>query len=583
MYKEVCDFAANNDFVKSSDNTVRLIKLAAYICLKSNGTYEYIESVDSKPAKSVEAPTFGTYARTAKYADFICEKFGNIFGDESIPKHVDYMSVIAEAGETSGALKAVDTFLKNWENDPALRAKVADDAKDGKIKPDKAVSFKVDGIAVESMRSDWMDYFKSRLKLLSSGKEESDVIVSSISGKLQKSVPAKAGPVIQNVPNDIKAAFGIGRPVYIASAKYPSYESYGFDGALGFQMGEEDAKLFAAGMEYLLSNESHRNKDFKLVYFYSQDVGDVIGESLAERSTYDDEDDDETEAEKIVRKSSVISDILRAVKQGESYSANVDESVSYYMAQFDVYSGRQYISNEMRGSYKSLVDNLQAWYNDTKISSIVSRNGKCFSEMYFIKGFYDVFTSCISKSRLDDFSDKRKVAELEFKPYKMALLSAIYNNTQIPQIFYLRSIMRAEKAMSSGKRLLPVWCALIKCYLLRKGVDLMSGANTAYACGQLFAVYEQLQYKAQGSLNRNLSSNYFAAAMQQPSAIFTQISELGIVYLNKLSSKNEFVDLIGSLSKTIGTEFPKAFSDEEKGSFVLGYYTQRTDFMTANK
>ena len=85
-------------------------------------------------------------------------------------------------------------------------------------------------------------------------------------------------------------------------------------------------------------------------------------------------------------------------------------------------------------------------------------------------------------------------------------------------------------------------------------------------------------------LNKNLAQCYFSGCMKQPGIIFPKISELSIVYLHsdkiKDGTRIYLGRLIGEITKEIGEKFPTKFSVDEQGMFILGYYQQKTRFLT---
>lgn len=575
MYKEICDYAKSKNLVMKENR--KTANIMGYINLDENGDYEYIEIIDKKNKKSKCVPDFGSYSRTEKQANPICEKLDNIL-NKSSKKYASYVSTMQTGDGVCESLTVLNKFITAYDEDDDLRESIYSEFITNGVKPADMISFKIDGICIEDMESDWNDWLIDRMKLFNANKTSAGEIISSISGTVQESVPAAAGPEIKNVDNDVKAAFGLARPCYVAAAKENSYESYGFDNALGLQLGLDDAKYFAAGVEALLNNPDCRNKDFQLLYFYNKDVENIISESLNNANDFDDTD------------TFLLSKLLSAVKTGERINFS-DDDTEYYMVQFKVPSaGRHYLSNEMRGKYCDLVQNLYKWYEDTCIINIGNMTRSSILKIYAM------LIAC-SSHVLSDTMQISKIyesAEAELGSNKMSLITSVYQNKQIPDIFYHKALRNLITSLSkSGKVSKIIWLQIIKCYLIRKGYVIMPELNTnntdkAYSCGRLFAVYEEMQYyyaklHSNGKLNKNLSQKYFAAVMKQPAIIFPIIADLGNIYVNGIKSPGRYLEKIGELSAIIGTEFPKKFNDDEKGSFALGYYHQKADSIKAAK
>lgn len=582
MYKEICDFARLKGLVVKENRKTSTI--AGYVVLDSNGHYHGIEAIEKKMREQKLIPDFGSYSRVEKQSNPIVEKMDYIFNKEA-KKHVSYLSTIETGIGRCKSLNAIYEFLTYYESDDSFYEVIQTDLQNSGLKPTDTISFRIDGKCVEDMEDDWNDWLIERMSLFGANKASADMIISSVSGQLQESCPAQNGPAITNVPNDAKAAFGLGRPGYIAAAKYQSYESYGFDKATGLQIGIDDAKSLVAGFEFLLGNDDYRNKDFKLLYFYDKEVDNIIRESLQNNIDVSDIDDEELEKldDAIDAHKSVLSSILSAVKTGVKPQFD-DVDANYYMVNFDTpTAGRCYLSNEVHGKYNDLVENLYKWYSDTSI--FTGFDITCTTK------FYAMLAKCISNPNLKG-SDAFSAVDAEFSRVKMDLLYAIYHNKQIPHILYDRALRRTVIEMSANtsldekkKGINNIYIQIIKCYLTRKGYnimpELMKDVSPAYACGRLFATYEQMQWLYnRKDLNKNLAQSYFSAAMKQPAVIFPQIADLGIVYFGNMNdaAKCYYTDLLGEISSEIGNQFPKSFNNDEQGSFILGYYQQRAEF-----
>ena len=69
--------------------------------------------------------------------------------------------------------------------------------------------------------------------------------------------------------------------------------------------------------------------------------------------------------------------------------------------------------------------------------------------------------------------------------------------------------------------------------------------------------------------------------MKHPGSIFPIISKLSILYLNNIKNGKVYISkLRGEIANEIGNLYPDTFSKEEQGSFVLGYYQQRSVFFS---
>ena len=535
MFKEIVEYARRNDLVFVENRCKS--KISAYVRITYDGTFEGIMVIDKKDREFKSLPDFGTKSATAKQANAIIETCEHIF-DMSCKKYPSYFADIESGSEECDSMNAIYQFLCKFRDNEDFQNAVLQELENVKVKGKDVISWQIDNEFIEDM-DDWHYWFDEKIALFNKDKDMGNVIISSITGEEQVSIPGQAPPAIKNV-GDIKSSFGLARACYVASAKESSYQSYGFDKAQATQIGMNDAKQFIAGVESLLNNSNCRNGQFKLIYFYDSNIENIIGESLKGMS---DEEIDKLEADENVKKS-LVSSIFEAAVSGEPFVVSDDmKSTKYYMCRFNAPSaGRFFASNETHGSCEDLIENLYRWYRDT---NMIAFNGRTKS----IMNFYNVLFNCISNRRSRTPYD---LLEDEFGGVvKYDLLDSIYSGKQLPEILYQRALRYAmltfyesnkdkndNEIASSVKNIKIIYAQIIKAYLIRKGYKIMTSVsenvNVPYACGKLFATYEQLQYKyVKGrKLNRNLAQSYFSAAMKTPGKIFPILGEKSIVYLN---------------------------------------------------
>lgn len=582
MYREIIEYAKKESasFVKNR----RLKKIQAYVDLDDDGTYNGIVLVSKDKQETVSVPDFDSFSRVEKQANAIVETVGHIF-DMTEKKHPSFVSDIVSGSTSCKSLAAISAFLTKYETDDAFRTIVQNDISDVNLKANDVISWLIDGQCVEKMEDDWNDWFLSRIQYLksrSSKKETNDsTIISAITGTLQESIGQANAPTINGVKDTTTAtAFGVNAACYVASAKEASYQSYGFKGALGCQFGQVDAELFVSGMNALLNSEANHNNDFQLLYLYDNpSVENIIGESM---------NDNESE----ILEDLFITNLLESAWSGTMpYLSEDMKQTHYHMCKFECPSrGRFFMSNEMTGTYSDLALNLYHWYRDTAINTPFGKKS--------IRKFYNILFSCVSNPA------KKDAVQKEFGSMKAMVLQSVYEQKQIPMLLYQRAVTYAKETFVSkrsksenkkGELQVPrnvklIYAQIIKCYLVRKGYQIMTdvttNVNVGYACGKLFAVYDQLQYlykrERNDKLNKTLAQSYFSGAMQHPNTVFAIMARLENVYLNgmkKDSVRIYYTRLLGEITKEIGTVIPAKFNADEQGSFILGYYQQKAEFM----
>lgn len=112
--------------------------------------------------------------------------------------------------------------------------------------------------------------------------------------------------------------------------------------------------------------------------------------------------------------------------------------------------------------------------------------------------------------------------------------------------------------------------------------------NPAYLCGRLLAIYDALQYQAQGELNRTVADSYYSLASINPMAAFPRVDDLGQKHLRKLrrdkpgamvAIQREIQEVHQLLADQCGARFPGPLNLEDQGRFAIGFHHQRAQSM----
>ena len=112
--------------------------------------------------------------------------------------------------------------------------------------------------------------------------------------------------------------------------------------------------------------------------------------------------------------------------------------------------------------------------------------------------------------------------------------------------------------------------------------------NPAYLCGRLLAIYDALQYQAQGDLNMTVADRYYSLASTNPMAAFPRVDDLGQKHLRKLrrdkrgvmiAVEREIQQVHQLLANQCGARFPGPLNLEDQGRFAIGFHHQRAESM----
>lgn len=104
--------------------------------------------------------------------------------------------------------------------------------------------------------------------------------------------------------------------------------------------------------------------------------------------------------------------------------------------------------------------------------------------------------------------------------------------------------------------------------------------DRAYLCGCLFAVFDRLQYLAQGGVNAGVVERYYASASVTPALVMGRLFRNAQFHLAKTDggvATNAAKDF-ESITTALGTSFPPTLDLEEQGRFALGYYHQKAEY-----
>lgn len=597
MYSEICEFAKKKKLsIPNFDRNIK--KINGYILLDKIGNYVGFEKLDKPISKIV------LVHRNDKKANVLCEKIEIIFNlqDEDLEKaneninkkHFQWVDYMESGKEYSQELNAIATFVSRCEEEKSFFNQVKADLIDAKAKG--FLSFMIDGVCIEDNVDAWGEWFTWFRKNIVISKEASNTLLSSISGDRQKTCPATSGPICHLFGNN---------KISVASASHNSYCSYGFSKADTLQVGIDDVNRFAAAINYFDDNKENQDRNFGIVFFYEndKDIENLIYESLNGMDLNDESDIEEATEEilnKIKNNRTLLYQILNSARTGvlPQIPQNL-EDIRYYIYKANISGSatdQRMSLNRLSGTYKDLVNNLAKWYKDTALIE--------YGEINFITKAYNILLGSSSVATSKNFEFKRlcEKTNQEFGQQALPILFSIYKVNQIPVSIYHAALHHAINSVVAGydfkesidtiKIHRTLWLRIIKCYLIRKGYnimyDLTQNVSPAYACGRLFALYEKEQEYYNGLDSKKkptLSRDYFSGALNNPEAMFPLLAQLETAYKTKMQEKYPCAivsmdKLKGEIAKQIGSAFPKRFTKEEKGAFILGYYQQSEAFYT---
>ena len=160
------------------------------------------------------------------------------------------------------------------------------------------------------------------------------------------------------------------------------------------------------------------------------------------------------------------------------------------------------------------------------------------------------------------------------------LLTCAISGRSVPK-HYLGAALRrchAERTVPDNR------AALISLILRSNAGGSPVDRSDAYRCGQIFAEYEYLQFKALGKINRTVGDTYFATAISHPARVIPSLEAKARHHLGKLRRDNTGAQLaiarrLAELNAGLMDGYPSALSIEQQAEFVLGYHSARNQHL----
>ncbi len=100
--------------------------------------------------------------------------------------------------------------------------------------------------------------------------------------------------------------------------------------------------------------------------------------------------------------------------------------------------------------------------------------------------------------------------------------------------------------------------------------------SVPYQLGRLFSVLEEIQSRANPSINATIKDKYFTSASTTPAVVFPVLISLAQKHLRKLDTgvKINLERQLQEITSHVAEEFPARLSLPQQGAFQLGYYHQ---------
>lgn len=559
MLDKIYEFAKENcGEIKSVDFKQK--KIGGYICIDANGEYQRFEVIENPTLSSF--PAIGNTG--GSMTNIIIEKTDIVLGLHDSEKREEYyINKVNECRSHSLKLTPLTLFIKNTRENKDIATAIQEQIKSIKVKND-LISFKINNEAIETDN----DIINAMLKVIPKS-DKSEIGMSSISNKEKELCD-------ESVKFKFKTA-GYDTPIAPFS-KSRSAESYFQSGMLISRIGKDEVDIIKTGFEKLLNDEKHYNSFFKLIHWYSEELNDIqvkddifdfVSFSNLEHENVIDENNDKTKNEH-----QEATQVLDAITKIDSSNiGNIDDNIYHIAFCYAPCDSRYRLYGYREWNVRNALNNLKKFKNDATIHTLSGE----IQTIDNLRSYLWYFVPAGTK-------ETEKYIKNTFGSNIDRLIYSVYDNTQIPTIFYKTAIDIATHfvAIDSNKKEDKRYnyknylnaIKTIKLYKTRKE-DNMQNKN-AYQCGRVFAVYERLQEKATDGTS---VANMFGMAKQYPSRVINKISTLSKHHLNSSKIKNTgsefyFKKMLDELYDDIDT-IPAKLNLDEQADFILGYHHQK--------
>ena len=372
-----------------------------------------------------------------------------------------------------------------------------------------------------------------------------------ITGNLD--VPASIHPTIKGVLGAQSSGASI------VSFNAPAFCSYGKEQSLNAPVGKAAAFAYTSALNALISDKPnvHRIGDTTVVCWaegaepqYELFAGmSLFGDSPPEVLTNQD-----------------LRDAMKNLAQGlPCERLALDPERTFYIIGLAPNAARLSVRFFLRNSFGKLMENVNAHYERLKIAG----------SRFEIMPLWAMLRETVNLNT----KDKDPSPILAGATARAIFTGAAYP-TALMEATMLR--VRAEREITPGR------AAILKAYYIKNSnafcpkevltVSLNENStNVPYTLGRLFAVYEEVQERANPGINATIKDKYFNSAAATPAAIFPILNNLSQKHLRKLDMGLRTVldRKVSTIMGILGESYPVRLSLPEQGSFYLGYYHQR--------
>lgn len=466
-------------------------------------------------------------------------------------------------GVDSSVARAILAFYDAWDPNKALDCPVVQRSKDELLSGGMLTFSVIDqnGMPVRAVEASEVRKAWNRDNRSDSG---DDPIMTCL-------VTGSHGPIARLHPS-IKGVVGAhSSGATLVGFNSPAFESYGHSIDLGRGQGCNApvsagiARAYGAALNYLLSQPEHRVRlgDTTAVFWSEREDQ---GNSVLFANMFGGISTAQTDPEGIDKQ---ISAVMKALSSGHHVDLDgIDLDAKFYVLGLAPNASRLSVRFFLQDGFGAMLRNVAAHYD--RLAICRGQKNREYITPYFL---------------LRSIENEKATKPVATSALVSGLFHAILEGGRYPEGLYENALLRirATREVSYER------ASIIKAFLLRNrsyskeelNMDLNeNNEDRAYSLGRAFSVLEQIQKRANGTTT--VTSRYLDSASTTPALVFPVLLRLSEKHLAKIERDASGLAryFSRSLSELLSKggeprSFPKRFSMDEQGSFLLGYYQQK--------
>ncbi len=468
-------------------------------------------------------------------------------------QHGYFQALLKEAADElpheSARLQPVLAFLRNPESVEELHRQLVS----LKAKPSDNVVFAVDGVNLldsKPLQEFWRN--RRRRSAAAAGAREPRICLAT--GQLTETLDTTEK--IKGVPG------GLATGTNLISFDKDSFCSYGLEQAQNAALSAPAELKLRASLNCLIA----KSREQKLVF------NDTAHLHWTRQPIEDDPMDLLATADE-----NAVASLLRSIQSGQPPAAM--DANAYYALSLSGNGARVVVRYWLESTVPEVQRHVAEWFQDLGIVPPDGVGVKCAFK-------FGALLYGMVRAELSDLPPQI--------PTQLLHGALRGRSAPLPQSVLAAAVRRQQ--LDQENKLNPARLALIKACLLRSPKSQNNNTQTkdktmneclnpesrdpAYLCGRLFAVFDRLQYLAQGSVNAGVVERYYASASTTPAMVMGRLFRNAQFHLAKAEG-----GVAGNVSKdfeaiscALGDQFPATLDLEGQGRFALGYYHQKAEY-----